>query len=229
MDWLVDADVANNFGNWQWVAGTGNDPRSNRRFNLLRQAHRYDPQGDYVRRHITELADIPGPAVHEPWTLDRRNWRSKGLSGPHRRTVSTEPMSAAALEPEPTVRTPGLSVVVADSGRLCLVTGATGYVGGRLVPALLEAGYRVRCVVRDPRRLRDHPWAGRVEIRERGCHSPGDCLLAAFAGVEVAYYLVHALEQAGPVSRTRIEPSGGGLHGCGRRRQVVSGSCIWAA
>ena len=72
MDWLVDADVANNSGNWQWVAGTGNDTRPNRRFNLLRQAHRHDPQGDYVRRHVAELADIPGPAVHEPWKLDRR-------------------------------------------------------------------------------------------------------------------------------------------------------------
>ena len=43
LDWLVDADVANNSGNWQWVAGTGNDTRPNRRFNVLRQAVRYDP------------------------------------------------------------------------------------------------------------------------------------------------------------------------------------------
>ncbi len=69
-DWLVDADVANNSGNWQWVAGTGNDTRPNRRFNLLRQAHRYDPAGEYVRRHVSELAGIPGPAVHQPWRLN---------------------------------------------------------------------------------------------------------------------------------------------------------------
>jgi deoxyribodipyrimidine photo-lyase len=68
-DWLVDADVANNSGNWQWVAGTSNDPRPNRHFNLLRQAHRYDPVGEYVRRHVPELAGLPGPAVHEPWRL----------------------------------------------------------------------------------------------------------------------------------------------------------------
>ncbi len=66
MDWLVDADVANNYGNWQWVAGTGNDTRPNRRFNLLRQARRFDPDGDYVRRYVPELADVPGPAVHQP-------------------------------------------------------------------------------------------------------------------------------------------------------------------
>ncbi len=71
MDWLVDADVANNSGNWQWVAGTGNDTRPNRGFNPLRQAHRFDPRGEYVRRYITELAHIPGPAVHEPWKLER--------------------------------------------------------------------------------------------------------------------------------------------------------------
>ena len=46
----------------------------------------------------------------------------------------------------------------------CLVTGATGYVGGRLVPRLLAAGHQVRCLTRDPRRLRDVPWADRVEI-----------------------------------------------------------------
>jgi len=46
----------------------------------------------------------------------------------------------------------------------CLVTGATGYVGGRLVPELLAAGHRVRVMTRSPERLRDHPWAGQVEI-----------------------------------------------------------------
>ena len=49
-DHLVDGDVADNHGNWQWVAGTGNDTRPNRAFNPLRQARRFDPDGDYVRR-----------------------------------------------------------------------------------------------------------------------------------------------------------------------------------
>jgi deoxyribodipyrimidine photo-lyase len=66
---LVDADLANNVGNWQWVAGTGNDTRPNRVLNPIRQAHRFDPAGDYVRRYVPELAAIAGPAVHEPWLL----------------------------------------------------------------------------------------------------------------------------------------------------------------
>ncbi|MEU0735848.1 NAD(P)H-binding protein, partial [Streptomyces lavendulocolor] len=45
---------------------------------------------------------------------------------------------------------------------LCLVTGASGYIGGRLVPELLAAGHRVRCLARSPGKLRDHPWADRV-------------------------------------------------------------------
>ncbi len=48
----------------------------------------------------------------------------------------------------------------AGAGLRCLATGATGYVGGRLVPELLDAGHRVRCLARSPDRLRDHPWAG---------------------------------------------------------------------
>jgi deoxyribodipyrimidine photo-lyase len=54
--WLVDADVANNYGNWQWVAGTGNDTRPNRQFNPHRQASRFDPAQEYVRRYLGEAA-----------------------------------------------------------------------------------------------------------------------------------------------------------------------------
>ncbi|MDI5977239.1 cryptochrome/photolyase family protein [Amycolatopsis magusensis] len=64
---LIDADMANNQLNWQWVAGTGTDTRPNRVLNPLLQAKRYDPRGDYVRRYVPELAGIAGPAVHEPW------------------------------------------------------------------------------------------------------------------------------------------------------------------
>ena len=69
-DWLVDGDLANNAGNWQWVAGTGNDTRPNRVFNPVRQAQRFDPTGAYVRRWVPELASVPGHGVHEPWRLD---------------------------------------------------------------------------------------------------------------------------------------------------------------
>ncbi|HEY1278801.1 MAG TPA: deoxyribodipyrimidine photo-lyase [Acidimicrobiales bacterium] len=51
LDWLVDGDIANNSGNWQWVAGTGNNPRPNRVMNPWRQAERFDPTGAYVERY----------------------------------------------------------------------------------------------------------------------------------------------------------------------------------
>jgi deoxyribodipyrimidine photo-lyase len=69
-DLLVDGDIASNAGNWQWVAGTGNDTRPNRVFNPVRQAQRFDPEGDYVRRWVPELAEVPGARVHEPWLLE---------------------------------------------------------------------------------------------------------------------------------------------------------------
>ncbi|MCZ7457229.1 SDR family oxidoreductase [Streptomyces sp. WMMC940] len=81
-------------------------------------------------------------------------------------------------------------------GPRCLVTGATGYVGGRLVPELLDAGFRVRCMARSPEKLRDHPWAGRVEA-VRGDVTDPDSLGEALRDVDVAYYLVHGL-RSGP-------------------------------
>ena len=66
---LIDGDIANNSANWQWVAGTGNDTRPNRVLNPLLQADRYDPDGDYVRRWVPELAHIGGNAIHRPWEL----------------------------------------------------------------------------------------------------------------------------------------------------------------
>ncbi|MFD3540451.1 SDR family oxidoreductase [Streptomyces sp. NPDC058662] len=74
----------------------------------------------------------------------------------------------------------------------CLVTGATGYIGGRLVPELLDAGYRVRCLARSPEKLRDHPWADRVDI-VKGDAADAGSVAAALHGIDVAYYLVHAL------------------------------------
>lgn len=69
VDHLVDADVANNTMNWQWVAGTGTDSRYNRTYNVTLQGRRHDPRGAYVRRYVEELADVDEAYVHEPWLL----------------------------------------------------------------------------------------------------------------------------------------------------------------
>lgn len=74
----------------------------------------------------------------------------------------------------------------------CLVTGATGYIGGRLVPELLAAGHEVRCMVRSVSRLRDQPWASRVETAEADATDPGRTR-KALDGVDVAYYLIHTM------------------------------------
>ena len=75
---------------------------------------------------------------------------------------------------------------------LILVTGATGYIGGRLVPRLLELGYRVRCLVRDAARLQGRAWQSEVEIATGDMLYPAT-LVPAMQGVKVAYYLVHSL------------------------------------
>ncbi|WP_374204863.1 SDR family oxidoreductase [Actinotalea sp. C106] len=76
--------------------------------------------------------------------------------------------------------------------RLVAVTGVTGYVGGRLVPELLDAGFAVRAIARDTSRLRGRPWAEEVEPFSADAADP-DQIRAALEGVEVAYYLIHSL------------------------------------
>jgi len=67
---LVDYDVASNWGNWAYNSRVGNDPRS-RYFNIVKQAQRYDADGDYVRHWLPELSDVPDRYVHEPHTMSR--------------------------------------------------------------------------------------------------------------------------------------------------------------
>jgi uncharacterized protein YbjT (DUF2867 family) len=74
----------------------------------------------------------------------------------------------------------------------CLVTGATGYIGGRLAPRLIEAGHQVRCLSRDPRALRDIAWARRADVVAGDLADPAS-IDRALDGIEVAYYLVHSL------------------------------------
>jgi deoxyribodipyrimidine photo-lyase len=66
---LIDYDVCSNWGNWNYTAGVGNDARGFRFFNILKQSKDYDPQGEYVKHWLPELAHIPAPKVHTPWEL----------------------------------------------------------------------------------------------------------------------------------------------------------------
>ncbi len=75
-----------------------------------------------------------------------------------------------------------------------LVTGATGYIGGRLVPCLLAAGHQVRCLTRRAARLDDVPWRPRVEVAAGDVLDPVS-LPEALAGCDAAYYLVHAMAE----------------------------------
>ena len=77
-----------------------------------------------------------------------------------------------------------------------LVTGATGYIGGRLVPKLLEAGATVRVLVRTPLKLRDVPWADQVEIVQGDLGNRAS-LDVALNGIDVLYYLVHSMGVTG--------------------------------
>ncbi len=69
-DRLVDADVASNNGGWQWSAGTGTDAAPYFRvFNPVSQGRRFDPDGEYVRRYVPELSNVPSPFIHAPWEM----------------------------------------------------------------------------------------------------------------------------------------------------------------
>jgi uncharacterized protein YbjT (DUF2867 family) len=76
---------------------------------------------------------------------------------------------------------------------LILVTGATGYIGGRLVPRLLESGYRVRCLVRDAARLQGYPWLDQVEVAQGDALDPAS-LVEAMRNISLAYYLIHGMQ-----------------------------------
>jgi uncharacterized protein YbjT (DUF2867 family) len=89
-------------------------------------------------------------------------------------------------------RTGAIRAKAMTEGKLILVTGATGYVGGRLVPRLLEAGYRVCCLIRDPARAEGRAWAKRVELVQGDMLDPQP-LVAVMRGVDAVFYLVHSL------------------------------------
>jgi len=77
---LVDADLPNNTMGWQWAAGCGADAQPFFRiFNPVSQSERHDPEGDYIRRWVPELADLPDDALHEPWESDPSTLREAGV------------------------------------------------------------------------------------------------------------------------------------------------------
>lgn len=94
----------------------------------------------------------------------------------------------------PTGHEKTLRALPADDGSVprALVLGATGYIGGRLVPRLLNAGYRVRVLARDAVRAASFPWGGDVEIVE-GSADDADAVARAVEDVDVVYYLIHSM------------------------------------
>jgi deoxyribodipyrimidine photo-lyase len=77
---LIDGDQANNNGNWQWIASVGVDPQPffRRIYNPTRHMERFDPDGDYVRRHVPELRGVPDEYLREPWTMPDEVQRACG-------------------------------------------------------------------------------------------------------------------------------------------------------
>ena len=67
---LIDGDPAANNGGWQWAAGTGTDAQPYFRiFHPVSQSQKYDPAGDYIRRWVPELRDVPTEFIHTPWQM----------------------------------------------------------------------------------------------------------------------------------------------------------------
>lgn len=80
-DTLVDADLANNAGGWQWVAGSGADAQPYFRiFNPITQSAKFDPQGDYIRKWLPELEKLPNKMIHSPWEQTEETLKTYGVA-----------------------------------------------------------------------------------------------------------------------------------------------------
>nr|AWY11213.1 cryptochrome dash [Melibe leonina] len=77
---LIDHDVCSNYGNWLYSAGIGNDPRENRKFNVVKQGLDYDGQGEYIRLWVPELKEVKDGRVHCIWTASKTILDSSGVS-----------------------------------------------------------------------------------------------------------------------------------------------------
>ncbi len=79
-DTLVDADLASNTLGWQWSAGCGADAAPYFRvFNPVAQGEKFDPEGEYVRRWVPELAALPAAIIHRPWSCGELGLRAAGV------------------------------------------------------------------------------------------------------------------------------------------------------
>ncbi|MFD6453416.1 SDR family oxidoreductase [Nocardia sp. NPDC060220] len=109
----------------------------------------------------------------------------------------------------------------------CVVFGATGYIGGRLVPELIQAGHQVRVVARTPEKLAEVPWRDQVEI-VRGDVTDDDEVRAAVADQEVVYYLVHSLarDDFSDIDREAARLVAAASSSAGVRRIVYLGGII---
>ncbi|AIG76386.1 Putative nucleoside-diphosphate sugar epimerase [Amycolatopsis japonica] len=108
-----------------------------------------------------------------------------------------------------------------------MVLGATGYVGGRLVPQLLEAGHEVRVVARSPEKVAEEPWRDRVDV-ERGDVTDPASIETALTGCEVVYYLVHSLARKDfvDVDREGAKTVAEAAKAAGARRLVYLGGIV---
>lgn len=117
---------------------------------------------------------------------------------------------------------------IAFDAPVVLVTGATGYIGGRLVPRLLEAGCRVRCLVRDARKLASRTWCNDPSVDVIECDAgSAEQVARAMRGCEAAYYLIHSMLAAGPayrrVDRELAESFARAAHDAGLARIIYLG------
>ena len=126
--------------------------------------------------------DSPGQRVFHPV-----EWDAHGGGSPGRVTADPSPTGAAAGPATPD-----------DGGVKCVVTGATGYIGGRLAPRLASEGHEVRCVVRTPAKMKDIPWTHQDAVEVvAGDVLDEDSMRAACEGADVLFYLVHSLSESG--------------------------------
>src|SRR4029079_16675480 len=89
-------------------------------------------------------------------------------------------------------------------GKLILVTGSTGYIASRLIPRLLDSGYRVRCLARNPLRLKGRSWFHDVEVIQGDVTIPST-LHAALKDVHTAYYLIHNMTRGHGYTTLELE------------------------